>query len=340
MQVDAVEQRAADFVEVLVDGSGVAGAFDGGVVVVAAGAGVHCRHEHKGCGIFGGHLGAADGDAALLHRLSQHFEHAAFEFGQLVEEEHAVVGQADFAGLRIGTAAHEGDVRYGVVRGAEGSHGNQRVFFAHLACHAVDLGCFEGFFEAEWRQDGWQPLGKHRLAAARRADENHVVATGGGNLEGALDFFLPLDVGKVELVLVQVAGKLGARVDDCGLDGFGAVEVVDDLDDVFGTVDFEVVDDGSLAGVVAWQYDALVFAAACLDGHRQGPFDGAQAAVERHLAHNDVVAQPFGTHLAVGGEDTDGQGQVVGGALLAYVGRGHIDDHAALRDVVAAMHQG
>ena len=81
VEVDAVHEWAADFVEVAADGARGAGAFDGGVVVVAAGAGVHGCDEHEGGGVFDGGLGAADGDAAFFHGLPEHFERGAFEFG-------------------------------------------------------------------------------------------------------------------------------------------------------------------------------------------------------------------------------------------------------------------
>jgi hypothetical protein len=42
----------------------------------------------------------ADGDGLVLHRLAHHFQHAAIELRQLVEEEHAAMRQADFAGSR------------------------------------------------------------------------------------------------------------------------------------------------------------------------------------------------------------------------------------------------
>ena len=92
VDVDAVHERAADFVEVAVDGARGAGAFDGGVVVVAAGAGVHGCDEHEGGGVVDGGFGAADGDVAFFHGLSEDFECGAFELGELVEEEDSVVG--------------------------------------------------------------------------------------------------------------------------------------------------------------------------------------------------------------------------------------------------------
>jgi hypothetical protein len=51
--------------------------------------------------------GARDRDAAGFQRLAQDFEHAALELGQFVEEQHAVMGQRDFAGAWIAAAADQ-----------------------------------------------------------------------------------------------------------------------------------------------------------------------------------------------------------------------------------------
>ncbi len=56
---------------------------------------------------------------AFFQRLAQHFQHVPAELRHLVEEEHAVMGEADLARARLRAAADECDVRDGVVRGAE-----------------------------------------------------------------------------------------------------------------------------------------------------------------------------------------------------------------------------
>ncbi len=49
--------------------------------------------------------GAGDGDFAVFQRLAHDFEGGAFELGEFVEKEDAVMGEADFAGRGIGGAA-------------------------------------------------------------------------------------------------------------------------------------------------------------------------------------------------------------------------------------------
>ena len=61
-----------------------------------------------------------NGHRPILQRLAQHLQHVARELGQLVEKQHAVVRQADFARPRhAGAAADQAGVGDGVVRRAE-----------------------------------------------------------------------------------------------------------------------------------------------------------------------------------------------------------------------------
>jgi hypothetical protein len=62
---------------------------------------------------------APDADEAVLERLPQRLDRGALELGQLVEEQHAVVGQRDLARARRGAAAEQGGHADGVVRRAE-----------------------------------------------------------------------------------------------------------------------------------------------------------------------------------------------------------------------------
>ena len=109
LQVDTVEKRSADAVNVSLDGAGSADALLCGVVIVAAWAGIHRRHEHKSCGIVDGIFSARDRDVTVFERLAHHFEHLSAEFGEFIEEENTVVGKADFAGHGIRAASDECD---------------------------------------------------------------------------------------------------------------------------------------------------------------------------------------------------------------------------------------
>ena len=139
LDVDAVEQRTADLVHVAVYLAGRADAVVRGVAIVAAGTGVHAGHEHETAREVDVILGTRDGDVAVFEGLAQHFERVLVELGQLVAEEHAVVGQRNLAGAQRHTAANQGDVGYGVVRTAKRPARYERRFCRQFACNGVNL---------------------------------------------------------------------------------------------------------------------------------------------------------------------------------------------------------
>jgi len=170
VDVDAIDEGAGDFCDVALNEGRSAVALAGLVVEVAAGAGVHGGGEHEGCGEGEGHRRAGNGDVAVFERLTHDFEDVAGKFGQLVEEEDAVVSQGDFAGTRDDAAADEACVGNGVVRSAEGALGDEPGFGIEDAGDGVDFGGLEGFFEGEGREDRGEAAGEHGFAGAWGSD--------------------------------------------------------------------------------------------------------------------------------------------------------------------------
>lgn len=168
-QVDAVQQGAGEAGEVALHLRLGAAATPRGVAVPAAFAGVHGAHQHELAGV--GHRpgGPGDLDPAVLHGLAQHLQHVLLKLGQLIQEEHSVVGQGNFSRLGVGPApghAHGGDA---VVGGAEGAAGDEGVFRPGEPQHRVDLRHGQGLFPGHIGEDGRQALGQHGLARPRRA---------------------------------------------------------------------------------------------------------------------------------------------------------------------------
>ena len=130
-----------------------------------------------------------------LERLAQRVEHARLELGQLVEEQHAEVREAHLAGARPRAAADERRHAGGVVRRAE-RPASLELAAHQLAGEAVHHRDLEHLLGRQRRQDRGQPRGEHRLAGARRADHQEVVAAGGGDLEHALGALLAFDVAR------------------------------------------------------------------------------------------------------------------------------------------------
>ena len=182
MDVDAVEEGAADFGDVALDHGWGAHALARLVVEVAAGAGVHGGGEHEAGGEAEGHGGAGDGDHAVLKGLAENFEDVAGELGEFVEEEEAVVGKGDFAGARDHAAADEAGIGDGVVGRTEGAVGDETFVAIQDAGDGMDLGGLEGLLKTQRREDGGEAFGEHGFAGARRPDHKDVVATGGCHL--------------------------------------------------------------------------------------------------------------------------------------------------------------
>ena len=100
MDVDAVQERAADAAEIAFDLQRRAIALPFGIAPVSAGAGVHGRHEHQTGGKSDAAQRAGNGDTVFLEGLAEDFERAAIEFRQFVQKKDPVVGEADLAGGR------------------------------------------------------------------------------------------------------------------------------------------------------------------------------------------------------------------------------------------------
>lgn len=105
LQVDSVEQRTGQTVQILLNGSlGAGAAFR---AVPAAFAGIHRGNELKPCRIR--HLtgDTRDGNSAVLKRLAQGFEHIAAEFRKFIQKQHTAVRERDLAGDGSRPAAPE-----------------------------------------------------------------------------------------------------------------------------------------------------------------------------------------------------------------------------------------
>lgn len=100
VQVDAVQQRAGEPGPVALDLLRRAAAAVGVVAQVAAGAGVHGRHQLEARREAHPVVGSGDDDLATFQGLSEDLQHLAVELRQLVEEQHTLVRQGDLAGFR------------------------------------------------------------------------------------------------------------------------------------------------------------------------------------------------------------------------------------------------
>ncbi len=152
VQVESIEQGPRDLAPVPAPRFRCAATRDLGVTEVPARAGVHGADELGSGGECRLHLRADDVDLMILERLPQGFERAAPELGQLVEEEDAVVGQADLAGPWLAPPSNQASLTDGVVRCPERALGHDPTLCLEQPCDAVDRRRFERLAPIERRQ--------------------------------------------------------------------------------------------------------------------------------------------------------------------------------------------
>ena len=217
-QVDAVEQRTAQLPPVTCKvGFGAATAL--GAACIAARAWVRGGDQHEPGRIYRRVIRACDRDATLLERLAQRLQRRPRELRELVQEQHAVVGQDRLAQRPALRATHEPSCGDRVVRSAKRPPADEPA--CDVACEAVYASHLDGLRAAQRRQDRLKSLGQHCLASARRAAQQAVVAACGRDHERSHGVVLTADVTQVrtagELVFMRArhgrpsAGGAGPR---------------------------------------------------------------------------------------------------------------------------------
>jgi hypothetical protein len=111
----------------------------------------------------------------LLEGLTQDLQDVASELRQLIQQEHAMVRQRDFAGYRHLPATDQPHIRDGVVGGATRPRRDDGGAIAGETGDAVDAGGVEGFGEGQMRQDGGEAARQHGLTCTRRTEEQEVM---------------------------------------------------------------------------------------------------------------------------------------------------------------------
>ena len=155
------------------------------VAEVAARARVHRANQHEPRRECNGSHGARDPHRAFLERLAQHFQDVPAELRHLVEEEHALVRQADLTRPRRLTAADERDIGDRVVRRAKRPFGHEPGAAGEEAGDRMDRRDLERLLERQRRQHPGHAPRHHRLSGAGRPHHQGVVPAGRRDLERA-----------------------------------------------------------------------------------------------------------------------------------------------------------
>jgi hypothetical protein len=307
------------------------------VTGIAAGTGVHRADQHEPRGKRRRPRGPRDSDDPFLQRLTEDFEDVSAEFGHLVEEQHAVVGEADLARPRQRPAADQGDIRHGVVRRAERPRRDETAARGEQSRNRMDRRDLERLVERQRRQNPRDALGHHRLAGAGRADEQCVVAAARGDFERAPGQQLSMDVGEVDADRFRAAGGRGRVGRTVAAEAGGIVQRGDGIPERADGVQLDARDHRRFAAIAARKEQGPVAFAPRRGGDRQHAARRLDPAVQRQRADEQHVGNLPPPDDAGGGEHTQRDRQVERRALLAHVGRREIDGDAVRRELESGI---
>ena len=197
-------------------------------------------------------------------------------------------------------------------------------------------GRLERFVKGERRQDAGQAPGQHALARTGRADEQQVVAAGGGNFDRASGERLAAHVcqvgGGIACRRGRWRGGRRARLTP-GQDRRGFLERGD-------RDHLEPGDDCRFARVGPGQDDAPHAIATGSGRDREGAPDRPDRTVERQLAEHHRVVDLARRDHPDSREHPDRDREIEGRSDLPDVGRGEVHRHAALRELEAGVPDG
>ncbi len=183
---------------------------------------------------------------------------------------------------------------------------------------------------ASARHHAGEPARQHGLAGARRAAHEDVVASGHGDLEGALGEILADDVGEVGSArahALEQPPQIGRRRRGAAT----SRKLRHGLRQRGRRVDLQPCHQAGLGGVLRRQEQPAHAAPPQALRERQGAGHRAQCAVEAELADGRqrpaAVAAVRG--LPGGDEEREGDRQVEGRPLLAQVGGSQVHGHAS-----------
>ena len=278
-------------------------------------------------------VGARDRDLAALERLAQRVERLRLEFGHLVEEEHAVMGERDLARPRPQAAADQRRHAGGMMRGAERAAVGERAAL-DLARHRGDHGHFEQLGRSERRQDGGKPRRQHRLAGAGWPDHQQVMAAGSGDLERAFGALLALDVVEVDQRAAGLADlRLRAR------EHLAAAEMIGELDQRRGGDDLHFRAGPGGFGPACAGTDETFAAGIGADRGRQHARDRGDRAVEPKLAEHREARDRIRRDGADRRHQAERDRQIVVAAFLRQIGGREVDGDSPRRQRQPRGHQ-
>ncbi len=266
-------------------------------------------------------VGAGHHHLAGLQRLAQGIQRLGRELRQLVQEQHPVVRQGHLARLHLQPAAGQGRHAGGMVRRAERAGAGQGAL-GDQAGHRMHHRGLEQLARRQRRQQARQALGQHRLARARRSDEQKVVPAGRGDLQRPLGALLAAHVAQV-----GNGRAVHHRTGPGRRHHLGAAHMVDHRDQGTRRQQAGFAGPGRL-GAIGLRADQTEAERIGGDRRGQGPGHRRDAAVQAELADRRPRLEGVHRQHAHGAHQAERDGQVVVAALLLHVGRRQIDHDA------------
>src|SRR5690606_3489247 len=127
------------------------------------------KRQRSGC--------AGNCDLVILQRLSQYLQRLNVELGQLIEEQHTTVRQADLARTGNGSTTNQANVTRGVVWRPKRTLSYQRRFRRQQATVAVNPRNLERFLQAHGGQDARHTSGQECLTGSWRTTHDEVMGS-------------------------------------------------------------------------------------------------------------------------------------------------------------------
>ncbi|MCU1285661.1 MAG: hypothetical protein JWO13_2011 [Acidobacteriales bacterium] len=202
--------------------------------------------------------------------------------------------------------------------------------------HTVNFCGLQCLFECERRENGGNPLGKHRFAGTGRPDHEDVVSASRRDFERAFGSVLSANIfevyGKVLDFLQERGGVNGHRCHPVT-----SVQQVDDVEQRFHWINGQTGDDSRFARVHLRNDKVLDLAIACGNGDGQSPADSTKAAIEAQLADKNIVGQFLLVQGTVCAKNSERHGKIEAGTFLLDVRGGEIDGDVRGWDVISAI---
>ena len=330
VQINPVQQRAAELALIACHLVGCAAAGPLCAAPEAAGAGVHGRNQLKACRKLHAVGGAGNRDAPRFQRLAQGFQGAARKLGKLIQKQGAAVGVGNFPRPRRRAATHQ---RYGTGRVVRaGGTALPPLGGLEAPAQAGDGGTFHRLLRRHGRQQTGKALGQHGFARARRANHQHPVLPGRSNFQCAFGGGLAFDIGHVAARGLGASRRGLQPLPPGACFGQGLLrwqQLCHHIQQMPGAVDVGLRRTGRFRSTVHGQHQP---GGDLLQVQRQTggqcPAHGAQLARQGQLAREFPALQQGPVNLATGRQNAQRNRQIKAARVLGQVGRGQIDSDA------------